>query len=244
MIKINFNATTREAFSDKYLNYNNPGELVLPINLFSSPDEISAGEKIQISIEIESSKETIELSGTTSWKRPKPIKTPMRHIPAGVGIRLDDESEKIVVSSFIESNDFNDIDDAMVGGNYIKIKKDLLKDKKPITVETLKGEEKRDHPRSKLTIPIEVFANENVLNMKTKDLSFTGMLIETNEYIEINSEIVIVLLDETTKKQIILKALAVRAIQTMDTNFEVGVKIVFESPQQQKDFVNFILKYS
>jgi len=110
-----------------------------------------------------------------------------------------------------------------------------------------KAAEKRGQPRLALSVPVEVFVNDQVANLKMRDISLGGMSLETDEPLKVDEDVVIILEDRAMRKQFILKARVVRHIPHPDDSrriIGVGVVFLFESDTQKKELMKFIVRHS
>jgi len=217
----------------------------LPLSIFTNPEEITAGSVIRVHISLADQDVVITLFGIVGWKRLRDIKMPGKIIPAGIGIFLDDECTALLKSIEQKTALLSDIEEPMIAGNYIKIRKDIAqKYRKTREFNINSFAEKREQPRLSITIAVEVFANNKVNKFITKNISLDGMFIETEENIDIGEELAIVF--EDADKQYFIKALAVRKEFSQDKSKQngVGVKFIFENPAQKRELMHFIIRKS
>lgn len=243
---------TVEEMREKYFLGADFKEVFIPLTSFESHNHISVGTRLELMVMVSSgSNIKIELSGHVSWKRTRDIKMPGKVVPAGIGIKLDDSSVAAVEAAFNDEKSFlSDMDDdSMIGGNYIKIRNDIADkyNKKSERKHEEKGAEKREQPRITINMPVEVFANNQVSNRKTRDISLYGMCIESDEKIKIGEEMVIIFEDDVARKQFMVKAVVVRHVfsrEKKDKILGVAVKFKFENMHQKRELMNFIITKS
>ncbi len=263
MITVQIKAT-RRAIREQYFPIGPVHDIFLDLPLLPDYDSIKVGGSVEIvflvcedaecrSKEKDAQEERFSLHGTVSWKRPREIKLPGRVMPAGIGVKLDQKSYDLVEDRIIkEQSELSDLSLLMIGGNYIRVRHDiaeiLRKKETPAGgTKQKKPTEKRSQPRLALSIPVEVFVNDQVANLKMRDISLGGMSLETNEPLKVGEDIVIILEDKSVRKQFILKARVVRHILHPDDSRKiigVGVVFLFEGDAQQKELMKFIVRHS
>ncbi len=260
--------TTKRAIREKYFPIGPASDIFFDLSLLPEYETIKVGGAIEITFVVtdepeEKSKKNkdgapkeVVIRGNVSWKRPREIKLPGRVMPAGIGVKLDEKSYDLIEDRIIkEESELSDLSMMMVGGNYIRVRHDIaqvLKNRATAADGTKKtkekkGEDKRVQPRLGITVPVEVFINDQVANFKTRDISLSGMSFETTEPLKEGEEIVIILEDRTIRKQFILKAKVIRHIPHPDDSrrmIGVGVVFLFDSDTQQKELMNFIIRHS
>mgnify|MGYP000652969373 CR=1 FL=1 len=263
MIEITIEAT-RRAIREQYFPIGPASDIFVNLNLLPDYESIKVGGPIKITFKVkedieekkkkEEKEEQFSLQGHVSWKRPRDIKLPGRVMPAGIGVKLDQQSYDLVEDRIIkEQSELSDISFLMVGGNYIRVRHDIAKILRQKEEASSAGEkskkkpEKRSVPRLALSMPVEVFINDQVSSLKMRDISLTGMAIETNEPLAIGDDIVIILEDRSVHKQFILKARVVRHIPHPDDSrriIGVGVVFLFENAAQKRELMKFIVRHS
>lgn len=241
MIRLEMTISSKGEFTNTYVNTDNKSEVVLPIKLFSSTNIPATGESIEMIVNLGSTGEKITLNGIVAWKRSHAIRMPMKILPAGMGVKIDDRSERL-----LHTDDLAEVGEDLIAGNYIKIRKDILKKSEAVTVVTqITGtKEKRVNRRVNVTINLEVLADEKVFEMTSRNMSLEGMLLETYESIPESTILVIVFQDHTLSRQIFVKAEVIRCAKEAPIKYAVGVKFLFESDSLKADFTNFIMKYT
>ncbi|HOW51317.1 MAG TPA: PilZ domain-containing protein [bacterium] len=248
--------TTKRAIREKYFPIGPASDIFFDLTLLPEYESIKVGGAIEIKFVVTDEGKELIIHGNVSWKRPREIKLPGRVMPAGIGVKLDEKSYDLIEDRILkEESELSDLSMMMVGGNYIRVRHDIAqvlrnrtdtKDGAKKTKEK-KGEEKRVQPRLGISVPVEVFINDQVANFKTRDISLSGMSFETTEPLKEGEEIVIILEDRTIRKQFILKAKVIRHIPHPDDSrrmIGVGVVFLFDSDTQQKDLMNFIVRHS
>ncbi len=241
MIRLEMTISCKGEFTNTYINIDNKSEVILPMKLFSPMNIPATGESIEIIVNLGATGEKITLNGIVAWKRPNAIRMPMKILPAGMGIRIDENSEKM-----LHTDDLAEVGEDLIAGNYIKIRKDILKKSEAVTVVTqiTGAKEKRANRRVNVTINLEVLADEKVFEMTSRNMSLEGMLLETYEPIPEKTILVIVFQDHTLSRQIFVKAEVIRCSKEAPSKYAVGVKFLFESDALKEDFTNFIMKYA
>ena len=259
--------TTKRAIREKYFPIGPASDIFFDLALLPEYESIKVGGAIEITFVVtdepeEKSKKKkdpapkeVVIRGNVSWKRPREIKLPGRVMPAGIGVKLDEKSYDLIEDRIIkEESELSDLSMMMVGGNYIRVRHDIaqvLRNRAESKEGTKKSretkEDKRVQPRIGISVPVEVFINDQVANFKTRDISLSGMSFETTEPLKEGEEIVIILEDRTVRKQFILKAKVIRHIPHPDDSrrmIGVGVVFIFDSDLQQKELMNFIVRHS
>ncbi len=263
MITVQIEAT-RRAIREQYFPIGPAHDIFVNLTLLPDYDAIKVGGPIELVFlvydetkerkkEAEGSEEKFSLRGVVSWKRPREIKLPGKVMPAGIGIKLDQKSYDLVEERIIkEQSELSDLSLLMVGGNYIRVRHDIAeilrkKESTAGSTKQKKAAEKRSQPRLALSVPVEVFINDQVSNLKMRDISLGGMSLETTEPLKIGEDIVIILEDRSVRKQFILKARVVRHIPHPNDSRKivgVGVVFLFEGEAQQKELMKFIVRHS
>ncbi len=263
MITVQIEAT-RRAIREQYFPIGPAHDIFVNLAFLPDYDTIKIGGPIEIVFlvheetkepkkETQEAEEKFSLRGTVSWKRPREIKLPGKVMPAGIGVKLDQKSYDLVEERIIkEQSELSDLSLLMVGGNYIRVRHDIAEilRKKEVAAggaKQKKAAEKRSQPRLALSVPVEVFINDQVSNLKMRDISLGGMSLETAEPLKIGEDIVIILEDRSVRKQFILKARVVRHIPHPDDSRKiigVGVVFLFEGEAQQKELMKFIVRHS
>jgi Tfp pilus assembly protein PilZ len=248
--------TTKRAIREKFFPIGPASDIFVDLSYLPEYETIKVGGAVEIRFFV-SDEENAEvvIRGKVSWKRPREIKLPGRVMPAGIGLKLDEKSYDLIEERIIkEESELSDLSMMMIGGNYIRVRHDIAQvlkkraaaeDKKPS--KSKGGAEKRKQPRLGVSVPVEVFINDQVANFKTRDISLCGISIETAEPLSLGEEIVIILEDRTVRKQFILKAKVVRHIPHPDDSRRlvgVGLVFMFDSDTQQKELMNFIVRHS
>ncbi len=259
--------TTKRAIREKYFPIGPASDIFFNLELLPEYETIKVGGPIEITFlatdekdgreEEKKEMKAIVIRGNVSWKRPREIKLPGRVMPAGIGVKLDEKSYDLIEDHIIkEESELSDLSMMMVGGNYIRVRHDIAQVLKNRTEaqggskkgkDKKRGEEKRVQPRLGISVPVEVFINDQVANFKTRDISLSGMSFETTEPLKEGEEIVVILEDRTVRKQFILKAKVIRHIPHPDDSrrmIGVGVVFLFDSDTQQKELMNFIVRHS
>jgi Tfp pilus assembly protein PilZ len=252
--------TTKRAIREKYFPIGPASDIFLDLSLLPGYESIKVGGSIEIKFlvtdEGKSEGKEVAIRGNVSWKRPREIKLPGRVMGAGIGMKLDAKSYDLIEDRILkEESELSDLSMMMVGGNYIRVRHDIaqvLKERAESRKETTptrekKGADKRQQPRIGISVPAEVFVNDQVANFKTRDISMCGMSFETSEPMKEGEEIVVILEDRSLRKQFILKAKVVRHIPHPDDSrriIGVGVVFLFEGDKQQKELMSFIIRYS
>ncbi len=246
MMQVNFSVPSFSTIAEVYAENAEFSSIILPLSILSDPAAISTGDRIEVSIIITDIATTINVLGTVKWKRHKDIRMPMKTIPAGIGLLLDEKSVGILQSAENKTSDLSDIGEPMIAGNYIKIRKDLADKYNKKSGRISSEMEKRTQPRISITIPVEVFANNKIARLNTKNISLEGMCIETTEKMELNEELAIVFEDAETDRQFFIKAVVVRFEIDRQTGIQngIGLKFFFENQVQQKDLMRFIIRRS
>ncbi len=226
-----------------YFKNDNFSEIVIPI---SNKDEImnfELKEEVAVVISFFNSTNLFELKGLIAWKRLKEINIPGKKLPSGIAVKLDEMSVELLRQYFPKELDFEDDEDEMFGGNYIKIRKNYVK-KEISTKQTLSPDvEQRRQPRIRLSIPLKLFLGDELFHHKSFDMSIEGMAIESTTMPEIGSELLIIFEDDNTSKTFLLKSKIVRHLKS-DKFSGIAVKFIFDDKHQQKDLMRFIAQNS
>jgi len=249
--------TTKRSIREKYFPIGPASDIFFDLALLPEYESIKVGGPIEIKFAVTDEGKEVVIRGNVSWKRPREIKLPGRVMPAGIGVKLDEKSYDLIEDRILkEESELSDLSMMMVGGNYIRVRHDIAqvlksraesKEAAPKRSKEKKGEEKRRQPRIGISVPVEVFINDQVANFKTRDISLCGMSFETDEPLKLGEEIVVILEDRSQHKQFILKAKVVRHIPHPDDSRRmvgVGLVFMFDSDTQQKDLMNFIVRHS
>ncbi len=244
-MKIELTTNSFTELSDRFLQGVGFSEMVLTFQHIDDPDGITSGQEVELWVTISEIKKTINLSGKVRWKRSKDIKTPFRVMPAGVGIVLDEKSVEILKKTESMSNGLSDIDEPMLAGNYIKIRKDIAakyrsKKREPEKV----GSEKRAQPRMTMSLSVEIFLNNEVKRWKTRDLSLDGMLVVTSEEIPLQTEIIVVFNDDATGRQFFIRGEIVRTVRDGKGELAAGIRFLYDSQDQRRDLMKFMVRRS
>jgi len=243
MLQIEIKVESSSEFCDSFVNPHDLSELVFPLSVFENPSNVTAGQAVLFRIMItDIENETIMLDGEVLWIRLKAIKTPFKTMKAGVGVALNSKSKIVLENKILESSQLEDVVAPMVAGNYIKINRSVLKNPKT-KVEFLQPNDKRNQPRTLMELPVDVFSNNELLSLRSKDVSVQGMLVETSHHFDVGSEILIIIQSPDTK-EIVLKANVKRILEQDEKIVGVGVEFTFENKVQQKEFMNLIFKSS
>ncbi|HNT28973.1 MAG TPA: PilZ domain-containing protein [bacterium] len=253
MIKLSIE-TTKRSIREQYFPIGPASDIFVNLALLPNYETIKVGGAVEIRFVVTDEKSEVLIRGQVSWKRPREIQLPGRVMPAGIGVKLDEKSYDLIEERILkEESELSDLSMMMVGGNYIRVRHDIAQVLKardanrPTLPPDKKGGDQRRQPRVGISVPIEVFINEQVANFKTRDISMCGMSFETAEPLKEGEEVVIILEDRTVHKQFILKARVARHIPHPDDArriIGVGVLFLFESDKQQKELMNFIIRNS
>lgn len=224
--------------------------LFLPAVAFKSMEKIQAGAPFEIRVRILEDSSEDFLKGEIAWVRTKPIKLPGKFIPAGVSIALNQESQTKLSSVVIASDSYlEEVEDLnMVGGNYIKVRKDIAgkyHKKKETTGQKVPTEEQRAMPRIQIRIAVDLFVQDNIHHLVSRDISLGGLSVETEELFDIAEEVLMIFEDSGVHKEFIIKGHIVRHINSADTMKKgVGIKFDFENVAQRKKLMSFIVRES
>ncbi|MGI6394919.1 MAG: PilZ domain-containing protein [bacterium] len=246
MNKIIIVSKTLEDFRETFIKDNNVREILLPLKYVDDPDSIAVGESVEIIAQIQNVQHPLELTGEVKWKRLKDITLPGKKIRAGFGIEVDEVSVELLKLHIQEAfRELSSLDDEMVGGNYIKVRTDIVA---KYNIESKKASdfsEKRAYPRITITIPVEIFIQNKTKKFNTTDISFSGMCIATSEKLPVGEEVLVVFEDKIIKKQFLVKAIILRNMpENVDDapRYSVGLKFIFEDDRQKKELMKFIIK--
>ncbi len=221
--------------------------LFLPLNAFSDKEELHAGEDVSVHVTC-AGKDCGVIRGTISWVRSRSIKLPGKVMPAGVGITLTDESRQRLNSLTSHGEDyFEDLEEeTMIGGNYIKIRKDIMEryHKKKKHTDTT-ATEKRLLPRLRIEVTVDLFVDDNLYHSVSRDISLGGMSIACDEPFDFGSDVLVVFKDEVMKKEFVIKAHVVRHITGKDGSIRgIAVRFEFENIHQRQTLMAFLARQS
>ncbi len=246
MNKITIVVRTLEDFKETFIKNDEGKEITLPLKYIESPSEVSVGDTVEMTLQIRNVQRTLDLAGEVRWKRLKDINLPGRRISAGLGIEFDEVSIELLKLHFKELfKELSNIDENMIGGNYIKVRTDIAE---KYNIESRKASdfsEKRANPRITIMIPIEIFIKNQTKKLNTVDISLNGMCVTTTEKFPVGEEVLVVFEDKSIRKQFLVKAVILRNVPEKDdsaSSYAVGFKFIFEDDRQKKELMKFIIK--
>ena len=231
------------SLKETYFRNDNFSEITIPLSNKQEIMQFNLKEIVAIVISFFNSTNLFELKGEIIWKRLNQINIPGKKLPSGIGIKLDEISMEHIKQYFPQELDFEDDEDEMFGGNYIKIRKNYIKKEIFEKQTQLPDIEQRKQPRIRLSIPLKLFIKDELFHNKSFDMSIEGMAIESKIMPKIGSELLIIFEDENTSKTFLLKSKIVRHLK-YDKFSGIAVKFIFDNKNQQKDLMRFIAKNS
>ena len=248
MGKIFVKARSLDDFKEAFISGSNNTEITVPLRMIDDINDVSAGDLVEINIEIVNISRTLDISGEVKWKRVKDINLPGKKIPGGIGVQLDEVSINLIKHHFSEIfSELSDLNEDMVGGNYIRVRSDIAQKYNIERKKESDYSEKRAQPRLNVSIPVEIYVNKETKKFETRDISLLGLCLKTEEKLPVGDEVLVIFKDEELNKQFLLKAVVLRNIPDKNNpsvNYGAGLKFIFEDERQKKELMRFILKRS
>jgi Tfp pilus assembly protein PilZ len=246
MGKIFVKAKSLDDFKETFINSTKTNEITVPLRMIEDINDVSAGDIVEINVEILNISRSLDLSGEVKWKRMKDINLPGKKIPGGIGVEFDEVSVALIKQHFSEIfSELSDLDEEMVGGNYIRVRSDIALKYNIEKKKENEYSEKRAQPRLTVSIPVEVYVNNETRKFETKDISLLGLCLDTAEKLPVGDEVLVIFKEEELNRQFLLKAVILRNIpdkKDPSVNSGVGLKFIFEDDRQKKELMRFILK--
>lgn len=250
MMTLSVTVVSWKDFVSKFCNDELYETLFFPMHAFKDANELQSGIPFSIRVITLKDKKERLLRGTISWVRNKPIKLPGKFIPAGVSIALDKESKDYISDSVVSADSFLQSvnDEEMVGGNYIRVRKDIAEKYHGKRDDSKKTHtrEQRKMPRIQIKIAVNLLIKDDLHNLVSRDISLGGMSVETTELFDIGEEVLMIFEDkDMMENEFVIKGHIVRHIRSEDNTARgVGLKFDFESIQQRKKLMSFIVRKS